>query len=76
MSGIRETPAPAWQPIETAPKNKTVLGFQATPGDWENKMAVCWHYRLSYGPKDGVWIGEGGLMPTHWMPLPEPPVSP
>jgi hypothetical protein len=57
-----------WQPIETAPKDKTpVLGYQATPGDHEGRMSACWW------AWDLVWLGDGGLMPTHWMPLPAPP---
>ena len=60
-----------WKPIETAPKDGTsILGFQATPGDHENRMAVCWRYGKSEAP---LWMGEGGLMPTHWMPLPPAP---
>lgn len=61
-----------WRDIETAGRElKAVLGYQATPGDWEGQMAICW----PMGPVDkpAVWIGEGGLMPTHWMPLPSPP---
>lgn len=45
MSGIRETPAPAWMPIATAPKDGTEIigvfscdyGYQVTPtvyGPW------------------------------------------
>jgi len=68
------TPGGEWKPIETAPKDATaILGFQATPGDHENRMAVCWRYGK---PETPLWMGEGGLMPTHWMPLPKPPASP
>lgn len=65
--------AEAWQPIETAPKGQVILGYQATPGDWEGRMAVCWDFA-----PDGrsLFIGDGGLMPTHWQPLPNPPASP
>lgn len=59
-----------WQPIETAPTDKEILGFQATPGDHENRMSICWAYVMH---PNVVWLGHGGLMPTHWMPLPAPP---
>jgi hypothetical protein len=63
-----------WQDIGTADRSGPILGYQATPGDHENRMAVCWPCRT---PSGGVfWIGDFGLMPTHWMPLPEPPSSP
>jgi len=74
ISAALSTPEGEWRPIETAPKDGTaVLGFQATPGDHENRMAVCWRYGK---PETPLWMGEGGLMPTHWMPLPKPPASP
>ena len=59
-----------WQLIETAPTDKEVLGFQATRGDHEDRMSVCWAIITEKG---AFWIGAGGLMPTHWMPLPAPP---
>lgn len=68
----RPKEAEGWQDIASASRNlKAVLGYQATPGDLEGQMAICW----PMGPSDkpAVWIGEGGLMPTHWRPLPEPP---
>lgn len=62
-----------WQKIKTADGSKPILGYQATPGDNENRMAVCWPYKAHSG--NLVWIGDYGLMPTHWMPLPEPPIK-
>lgn len=86
MSGIRETPAPAWQPIETAPKDGTPF-LAYLPHD--RFPAVCLWQAYSQDEADeigdsGYWafgeelIGdvEGQAVVTHWMPLPEPPVSP
>jgi hypothetical protein len=66
-----------WQPIETAPKDNTVLllcsmEYPENPfidvGYWET-------YAWWSGPKEEpcwVWsLLEG--KPTHWMSLPEPP---
>lgn len=55
-----------WQPIETAPKDKLLLGYA------EGMMRlVMW--------ENGGWlqvgatIEQGWFKPTHWMPLPDPP---
>ena len=75
--GWRKTPlylhpapsVPEWQPIETAPMLKTVLlavEFDG-PGDWRIKCGSLysneWH------------VFGASWEPTHWMPLPKPPVS-
>jgi hypothetical protein len=60
-----------WQDIGTADGSGPILGYQATPGDFERSMAVCWPYRTPSGSV--IWIGAGGLMPTHWAQLPSPP---
>jgi len=62
----RETPAPQWQPIETAPKDTRVLGFFSRFG---GLCAV-----LISGT--GTWVGQALEHigePTHWMPILEPP---
>ena len=70
---VRADLAPSWQPIETAPKDVTVLFW--------NGEDVC---EGSYEVTD--WWSEGdrrdreyGLplcpQPTHWMPLPAPPTE-
>lgn len=71
-----------WQPIETAPLMKTIILWAATDiaedGKILNwKMETGWKHLL-----DGsdFWIWDGRLLtlydiqPTHWMPLPEPPL--
>jgi hypothetical protein len=62
-----------WQPIETAPRDRGLIGYWAyskwPPGEW------------SYGIMKtvaGSWVDVGTCdpyltEPTHWMPLPEPP---
>lgn len=62
-----------WQPIETAPKDGEILVA------WPSGMVRSAHRdkHWSGGP---CWSTSGGLyfgslQPTHWMPLPAPPVS-
>jgi hypothetical protein len=82
MAKRERKPWSAWQPIETAPKERVgphlyenhgptiLLGFAGTnaikTGRWE------WHQN----GRTGNWKCEGRVTfqkPTHWMPLPEPP---
>lgn len=53
-----------WQPIETAPKDKPILGT--------SKGSV---YEIQWSENINEWIdpGEYQCHPTHWMQLPEPP---
>lgn len=65
-----------WQPIETAPRNKIVLLFGRYHYQPEN-----WKIHSGYVQEQGgcVWNGERlteySMKPTHWMPLPKPPVE-
>lgn len=77
-----------WQPIETAPKDGTRLmlwmqpvndarfqptdGPHAVFGTW-----VVWSAAMQReGMKDGwSWYGSAMHCPTHWRPLPAPPVE-
>lgn len=56
-----------WQPIETYPFNSTQVLFCRNNGLGE--------INIGSSPEKGRWLV--GLtetkMPTHWMPLPEPP---
>lgn len=75
-----------WQPIETAPKDRSIL---VVGGTWSSdgggsgmcdndypltqSVIACWQ-------RDGWCMGNGDAYneewwatPTHWMPLPPPP---
>lgn len=82
----RASSAPAagegWQPIETAPKDGTPIMAYQPGGTYGNGIAfpasvgmAHWceadalnpaHWEGPYNPRD---------YPTHWMPLPDPPLS-
>jgi len=78
-----------WQPIETAPKSKTILLFAVTDvdpvdgGRVRNWMMATgwWHPGYENDAKVTPWCWDGhqvpkyGVQPTHWMPLPEPPAE-
>jgi len=66
-----------WQPIETAPKDGTrimawwpdvVLDKSIGVTSWMAPVGYCIHWT-----RDGRW---SPFDPTHWMPLPAPPVHP
>lgn len=64
------TAVPAWQPIETAPKDGTVV--LARIPDQDVQQAVMW------SAKENCWVIQwdhwklrGLDAPTHWMHLPE-----
>jgi len=74
MSGpVSDNPA-AWQPIETAPKDRTsVLIFSPDASDKGIMVGVFVQYS-----DEEYWVDavDGEMIdawPTHWMPLPEPP---
>lgn len=60
-----------WQPIETAPKDTSVLVV--------GEYGYVWVAKYEYvGPRAGTrWetfgLGRLPFEPTHWMPLPKPP---
>ena len=61
----RENKAPEWQPIETAPKDRTrILAYAGGPVYLER---YAHHEENDYSPR---WISS---LVTHWMPLPKPP---
>ncbi len=66
-------PIGGWQPIETAPHDSLILGWNNLDG-----FMVCYPYKLFYSNKFVGWRAiyddnERASDPTHWIPLPEPP---
>lgn len=68
-----------WQPIETAPKDGIEILVYVPPSAYRNGYvrSVQWRERdIDYwhveDNKNGPFPLRGGI-PTHWMPLPEPP---
>jgi Protein of unknown function (DUF551) len=65
-----------WQPIETAPKDCDILVYDTYNGG--TFYVACW---AKTDTGDDAWgyapdTFAGGCLecvPTHWMPLPEPP---
>lgn len=63
-----------WQPIETAPRDRAILGFWPTSsGDVNPNCYGITHFA------DFRWVSEEDDQtpfsdPTYWMELPEPPL--
>jgi len=63
-----------WRDISTAPKDQTRFLAWFVPPDDRGKphVAVCqWVLKA---PKEGFWAHTSYGDPTHWMPLPDPPI--
>ena len=59
-----------WQPIETAPRDGTVVLVYAPGRDGLSAMqSTC-----AYHP-DAGWCIDELRQPSHWMPLPAPPAD-
>lgn len=71
LSAAPSSPAErGWQPIETAPYDKTMVALLFVDGTGYARYGVGW-----YMPLTG-WQGwNGDKSPTHWMPLPAAPVT-
>ena len=73
---LYDNPAPSvpeWQPIETAPKDGTVVLLAGC----RKPVAAAWlEDEIDYWHVDDNKLGPfvlRGPGPTHWMPLPKPP---
>lgn len=60
-----------WQPIDTAPKDGTEVIVLIRP----KVIRLGWFFAPS--SRTANWCDENGrkIKPTHWMPLPLPPVQ-
>lgn len=84
MSGISETPAPAWQPIKTAPRvneNHVLAWIQYTPEEADMAGVQGRREVARWSDHCGGWLLDHDACNehhsiTHWMPLLAPPVSP
>lgn len=64
-----------WQPIETAPRDGTLIWTYDTKRSPESAMRVCW-WTSFYRDEEG-WVDDDDSEPepTHWKPLPLSPAS-
>lgn len=60
----------AWQPIETAPTTGERILLAHGNSVWEDEWWIGGSWLECH--ETGTHRGE---VPTHWMPLPEPPIS-
>jgi len=72
-----------WQPIETAPKDGTLVLTISESGYLEEVISdnykLCNFSFLQYNRTIDTWVdrlGSSGYFPTHWQPLPSPPITP
>ena len=72
-----ERDAASWQPIETAPRDGTLIdlwaGERIANCAW-NVPSKCWAERVGAGFGGKHWAVVNN--PTHWMPLPAAPANP
>ena len=67
-----------WQPIETAPRDGTLIDLWSSRERiancaW-NVPSACWAERIGVGFGGKHWAVVSA--PTHWMPLPAAPANP
>ncbi len=65
----RRPTAAGWMPIATAPKHYVLVGRVGNP-----LVMVGFPFLEDEPHEEGWWNTDTGpFVPTHWMPLPEPP---
>lgn len=66
----RAAQAQAWQPIETAPKDRQIMLWD---GEYVTQGAWCSHGAGYWLPAEANDFSGPGWMPKHWSPMPAPP---
>lgn len=69
---------PKWKPIDTAPKDGTqVLSFEPNKNISQFTPEKGWIESIRFRKELEVWEDDEGnrLNPTHWQPLPDPPMT-
>lgn len=63
-----------WQPIETAPKDGSqILMFAQPVSAPDGRFGIgCF---IEWRGEGMLWDWTWGFQPTHWMPLPAPPLA-
>jgi hypothetical protein len=64
-----------WQPIETAPKDKTILLWRSTYGKPVAGHVLAGDLWGAFTPGVPMLFQKHIETPTHWMPLPPPPAE-
>lgn len=67
----------AWRPIETAPRDGTFVLLYAPTRPYDGPQQVgCFLPPVEEGDQGCWWLADGRYQdrPTHWQPLPPPPV--
>lgn len=84
IRGLGEQTPSAWRTIDSAPKDgRPILIFDPERAEHPND-GFCddARYAIGYWRTHPLWSGSWGdrnhsdVNPTHWMPLPDPPVGP
>jgi hypothetical protein len=66
----------SWQPIETAPNDKTLLLWHQTYGNPVAGHFIVGDIWTAFTPGIPMLFQKHLTPPTHWMPLPPPPKEP
>lgn len=64
-----------WQPIETAPKDGDPFNYGDPILGWDGKEIAIIEWLSTEWSLCHDYEGLVGFHPTHWMPLPAPPLA-
>jgi hypothetical protein len=69
------SPAPQWQPIAASPVEEKAVALLWWPY-WSRRPVIGQRKHGRWYSLDAISDAEDAPGPTHWMPLPDPPVQP